>query len=125
MTGVSVDGPPGAVLSDSQIIQSVQSKEIIIQPFDIRLVRGGSVCLRLGTKYMHLNCSEEVDVRLKDSYPRYHLSEVDSANGFEIPRKTIVLADTLEQVALPRGVIGWLSNLSGLARLGLQVVLSN
>jgi len=125
MSRLSANAAAGAVLSDRQIIQSVRNKEIVIQPFDMRLVRGASVCLRLGTKSMQLKCPKAVDVRTESSYPRYSLIEFGATTGIEIPRKTLILADTLEQIALPRGIVGWLSNLSGLARLGLQVVLSN
>ncbi len=120
-----MDNSGGAILSNQQIIQSVQNKEIIIEPFDIRLVRGASICLRLGYESMRMECTGTVDVRLEASYPLYKKIEVDARTGLEIPAKRLVLASTYEKIALPRDVVGWLSNLSGLARLGLQVVLSH
>lgn len=123
MTGNAL--PNGAVFSNTELIELVRKGVLVIDPFDPRFVRGASVCLRLGSQFMSPEFTGEVNVRVQESYPTCPITEVDPESGISIPSKTLVLANTLERVALSRGIIGWISNLSGLARLGLQVVLSN
>jgi dCTP deaminase len=113
------------ILTDVEINEFIRSSRIVIDPFDSELVRGASVCLRLGTKFMHVKSGNEIDVRIKETYPNYITSSVLDGSGFVVPAKTFVLASTFEKIALPLDVAGWMSNLSGLARMGLQVIFSN
>ena len=112
------------ILSNVEIINLIKTGELRIDPFSDRLVRPASVCLRLGGSCLFLEANGEIDVRDKRTFPRYR-SITATAAGIVIPARRLVLVNTLETISLSRRVAGWVENLSGLARLGLQVVLSN
>jgi dCTP deaminase len=113
------------VLSDSEIQDQIDKGIITIEPFERSLLRGGSVCLRLSDSYMSLRSSGISDISKKESYPQYHLETANADSGFIISARSMVLGSTMEKVRLPLGLMGWMSSLSGLARIGLQTTLSN
>jgi dCTP deaminase len=113
------------ILSNVDILKLVQTGGLVIEPFDAKLVRGASVCLRLGPEFKRMDCRQEIDIRRSETFPAHEEFSSDEYTGFLIPPKTLILASTLERIILPLDIAGWLSNLSGLARLGLQVVLSS
>lgn len=113
------------MLVDSEIRALVADGSLKISPFDERLVRGGSLCLRLGYEALVPKCSSGVDIKDLATYPSYVSTKIDATQGFELTPRAFVLAATMEKIALPLNVGGWISNLSGLARLGLQVVFSS
>ncbi|MBZ5618918.1 MAG: dCTP deaminase [Acidobacteriia bacterium] len=110
------------ILPDCEIRELIQSGRLTIDPFDDRMVRPGSICLRLGSHALRPLFTDTVDVGDSTTYPQY---ETMGEDEIVVPPRTVVLVNTLERIALPRSLAGWMSNLSGLARLGLSVVLSN
>jgi len=113
------------ILSNVEIISLLETGDIQIQPFEEKLVRPASVCLRLGRKCVSVEVSREIDVRDKSTYPRYEMIAAAADGGIFVPPKQMILAHTMEAIALSRQIAARIENLSGLARLGLQVALSN
>jgi len=71
-----------------------------------------------------LNAQDPIDVRNQASYPKAFEVKVNSQEGFSVPPRSFILAQTLERITISRTLSGFISNLSGLARIGLQVVIS-
>lgn len=112
------------ILTDSDILKKISDKEIFISPFDKSLLRPSSYCLTLGVNIYSLDGGQEViDLLDGDSYPKLsvlpivHESYVLSPNEF-------VLAETEESIGLSENITGHLSNISGLARVGVSIALS-
>ena len=112
-------------LSDNQIRSLILDGTIVIEPFDERLVRPASICLRLGSEYLTPAAKGAVDIASKDTYPQFELGRDGPEGSTVVPPRSWILASTLERIALPRTMAAWISNLSGLARLGLGVGLSS
>lgn len=111
-------------LSDVELRRFTKEGRIVISPFDDGLIRGGSICLRLGMQFMPLSATQELDCRVAETYPACSVVEADRETGYSIPPNEFVLGTTLEKISIPLDMAAWMSNLSGLARLGLQVVFS-
>ena len=58
------------------------------------------------------------------TYPNYKINKINST-GLEIKPNKLILVNTHERIKLSREYAGFIQNLSGLARLGLQIMLSN
>jgi dCTP deaminase len=115
------------ILADRDILESITSGELTIIPADQSLIRPASICLRLGSAVLvprPRKNNKEIDVRDGKTYPDYARKNIGD-DGFLLIPKQIVLAATLEKISIPRSISAWISGLSGLARLGIEVVLSN
>lgn len=115
------------VISDVDIIRLIEQQRFRIDPLEESLIRPASICLRLGSEYLVLETNgKPVDVKRKSTYPKYQPLSVSCSEGsIVIPPKEVVLVNTLERIALSSDIGGWITNLSGLARLGLQIALSH
>lgn len=113
------------LLSNVNIMTLIRTQDLRISPFCENLVRASSICLRLGREYLSLEANQVIDLKCEETYPTCNFSVASHDSGILVPSRGLVLANTLEKIALPYDVAGWISNLSGLARLGLQVVLSS
>ncbi|MBD1893204.1 dCTP deaminase [Coleofasciculus sp. FACHB-129] len=113
------------ILSDVEIIEGIEKGEIYISPFERKLIRPSSICLRLGREYLTLSSNKTIDISDVSTYPTYTLASSLENDGIIIPPKKLILINTLEEISLSRKISAFISNLSGLARLGLQVVLSD
>jgi len=110
------------MLSNIDIVRHIDQGLITISPLEQTLIRPASINLRLGTSFLLPETDVTVDLKSRETFPKYY--ELD-ANIFTLEPKKLVLANTHERIGLCRNVAGWLSNVSGLARLGLNVVGSN
>lgn len=113
------------ILSNLDIADYIKKGEICIEPFEVNLLRSANVCLRLGTEFIYFDSFKPIDLKRKESYPDYQLTIASKDEGILLPPRTMILSNTLEKISLSRKVAGWISNLSGLARLGLKIVMSN
>ncbi len=111
--------------SDNQIRSLILDGRIRIEPFDDRFIRPASICLRLGSVYLTPGTDGSVDIGRENTYPKFEAREGSYECPIYIPPKSFILGHTLERIALPRTHAAWISNLSGLARLGIGVVLSS
>jgi len=113
------------ILSAPDIMDHLNRGRLEIDPLDPALIRPASICLRLGASYMRPQYSGTVDVADRTTYPTCQAVALERGETVEVPSGGLVLINTLERVHLPREVVGWVGNTSGLARLGLLVVLSH
>lgn len=113
------------LLSDKDIARLISSGELKIQHNTIIDLKSASICLHLSNKLRVFSDKQyEIDIRLEETYPHSRSIEVDTITGYSINPGDFLLASTTEEISLPNSVAGVLSNISGLARLGLNTILS-
>ena len=111
------------ILSDDLIIQRIGDNAISVVPFERANVRSASICLRLGGFCARLENEGEVDLKDSESYPKLRPARIEE-QGMIIGPKEFLLCGTLEKIRFGREHCGLISNLTGLARLGLCIALS-
>jgi dCTP deaminase len=111
-------------LSDRELRECIKAGEVEVLPFNDDRVRPASICLTLSSVLKRLDYVGEIDIRDQRTYPSYQEVHIDET-GFLVPPATVVLGATVERIALSKHYVGWLENLSGLARIGLISVLSH
>ena len=113
------------VLTDSELVKAISSKEILIVPFEDEYVRPSSYCLTLGEFiFSVLPQTTAVSLQDKTTYPKHHKHHISNSNPYVLEAGEFVLANTKESIALTKSYTGHLSNISGLARLGVDALLS-
>lgn len=118
-------------LCDRDILKFLKEKRILITPKPpIERINGATVDICLGnqfrtfkghtTPYIDISRSKnEINLTLdKIMNPEIILK---SKNPFFLHPGELALAITLEKIALPNNIIGWLDGRSSLARLGLMI----
>jgi dCTP deaminase len=116
--------PAGPVLSDSQILGAVRSGDLEVTPFDPEMIRPAALSLRLGSDAAILSASEPIDARDDETYPGLTAREPDAQGRLVVNPNEVLLASTLERVAISNRLTGILDGISDVARLGISVVLS-
>ncbi|MYU47827.1 hypothetical protein GTV15_09810, partial [Streptomyces sp. SID7803] len=110
------------ILSGAEIRQAVRSGEMGITPFDDRLVKRNSYLLRLSGPFRRLEGDEVVDTADPPESFRRAEGTVEDGDSVVLTPDTLVLAGTHERVGLaPPSLVGLLSGISNVARLGVQV----
>jgi len=110
---------------DNQIRLLLLKGIIHIDPLDQRCIRPSSVCLRLGPVYLIPTTRGSLDIAKQDTYPHFESREGSIECPICVPANSFILGHTIERISLPRSHAAWISNLSGLARLGIGAVLSS
>jgi dCTP deaminase len=112
-------------LNLDQIREALKEGRIIVEPFNENLVRPASVILRLGNSVTRLQKTENpIDPYSEESIK-------SSASVTEFFSETILnsheflIATTFERIGISKDLIGLVSNLSHLARLGLDIHLGS
>jgi len=108
------------LLSDRDIIASVESGRLVVEPWDADLVQPSSVDVRLdryfrvfnNSQYTHIDPSQQQDELTT-------LVEPKDDDPFVLHPGEFVLGSTLEIVTLPDDLAGRLEGKSSLGRLGL------
>jgi dCTP deaminase len=96
---------------------------VVISEKDLN-IRPGSICLHLAAEVMVFDMPPQpVDLSKSITYPEL-VGEKIFDEGYILNPGQFILAGTMEKVGLNESIGGELSNLSGLARLGLNVLLS-
>lgn len=111
------------ILSDDLIVQRIKDNAISVVPFERTNLRSASICLRLGEFCARLEGKGVVDLSDSKSYPEVNRIRIDD-QGMIVGPKEFLLCGTLEKVGFGREHCGLISNLTGLARLGLGIALS-
>jgi dCTP deaminase len=93
------------LLSDYHISQMIEHGELVIDPYDPDNLQACSIDLRLGSRFMFPDLSDET------SYPHEHM--------LCLPDKVRVHAVTLERLKLPNYIAGIVSTRSSLDRMGV------
>lgn len=112
------------LLSSTEIETRLDEGSLAITPLDRTLIGPGSISLRLGREAFRLQALRPVLVDDPATYPCIEPIELDANGRFVVSRGEVILAPTLERISMPSDLAGWLSGTSDLARLGVQVVLS-
>jgi dCTP deaminase len=113
---------PTSVLSDGTIRRLVDSKRIVIDPWEPDLVQPASIDLRLGNSFRVFHNHRVTAIDLRD--PPKNLTEevvVEEGDPFAIHPGEFALGRTLEYVELPEDVVARIEGKSSLGRLGLIV----
>jgi dCTP deaminase len=105
-------------LSDHDIETAIADGEISIHPFDRRLLKRNSYLLRLAPDHRRIAPGFVVDTADPEHYP--FLQGVDgTADSFVVDAESLVLGCSLEQISVSASIIGMLSGISNVARLGV------
>ena len=112
-----------AVLSDQEIVAALADGELVVSPFDADMVRPAALSVRLGAGAFVLRADAPVDIADAATHPRLHPREPDEQGRLRLDPGEVMLAPTLERVALGRHLAGLVDGTSDYARLGISVVL--
>lgn len=108
------------MLSHGEIIRAMKNRQVSIDPFTPELVKRNSYLLRLGSDFRRL-CSDEVlDIADEDCMRRNSGREF-SADNVVIDSDSVLLASSFERISLAPDLVGVLSGISNIARLGVIV----
>ena len=113
----------GSVLTDVEILRARDAGELRVDPFDPALVRPAALSLRLGHEAFTLVADGPVDVADRATHPVLRPKALDARGRLEVAPGEVVLAPTLERIALSPRLAGLVDGTSDYARLGLTVVL--
>lgn len=113
-----------AVLADHEIRSAIADGELYVEPLDPDMVRPASLGLRLGQTAYALRAGAPVDTADESTYPTLVPRRPDGAGRLAVHPGEVILAPTLELLALPDTMAGLLDGTSEVARLGLSMVLA-
>ncbi|MFD9977749.1 dCTP deaminase [Streptomyces sp. NPDC059017] len=108
------------ILSDQDILGAVRGGDIGITPFDERLVKRNSYLLRLAGPFRRIEGDEILDTADPESFARCE-GVLEAGESVVLTPDALVLAGTRERVSLAPSLVGLLSGISNVARLGVQV----
>lgn len=107
--------------SDDGLRHLLQEKDLVVDQLCVGSIRPGSIILHLAENFIFLKRNVGVvDVSKEETYPETELKTC-GADGIVLAPGGFVLGSTKERVGLSKKITGHLSNISGLARLGLNV----
>jgi|TARA_B100002003_G_C14049787_1_gene505668 dCTP deaminase len=110
------------VLSDVDIIKSIEQKKLIVDPFDKSAVGPCSIDLSLGTAFRVFRKSEHTHIDPKKGIPDNIMELTEKSDEpFIIHPGEFVLASISEKVRIPDNMIGRLEGRSSWGRLGIVV----
>ncbi len=110
------------LLSDKSIKEAIESKRIIIDPWDESLLQPASVDLRLGKKLRIFRNSTVPYIDVKQELAELTEGvEIDEVNPFYLHPNEFALGVILERICLPKDLAARLDGKSSLGRLGLLV----
>jgi len=112
------------LLSGDEIVSAINSGDLLIDPILAQSIRPASICLHLSNEFIRQDAGGVVDVLNGDTYPIDERFFLEDGEGIIVPPLGFLLGCTIEHVGLANNIFGHLSNISGLARLGLNVLLS-
>lgn len=105
-------------LSDKDIIENIENKEIQIEPFEKENIQSASIDLRLGKGFLIFdqhNGPSTIKLTEKAVY------EKKEGDKIIIPSGEFILASTLEHIKIPRNIIAMVQGRSSIGRKGLFV----
>jgi len=109
------------MLNIDQIQQAINEQHIVVHPFNARFVRPTSVILRLGGEIVRFRESDQAIDPFDEQTIRDNVSHVEEFTETLLHPRSFALSTTIEHIGIPNNIVGMLSNLSHLARLGLDV----
>ncbi|MGN0903052.1 MAG: 2'-deoxycytidine 5'-triphosphate deaminase domain-containing protein [Succinivibrio sp.] len=115
-------------LSDKEIFELIEKKQLSISPLDPNNVQPGSIDLTLGRTVDHWECSpdETLDLTLEDNkkFIEEHFRTIDITDGYVLEPNDFVRGYSAETVKLPSFINGIIVNRNSLCSVGLDVSIS-
>ncbi|MFN4046229.1 MAG: dCTP deaminase [Acidilobaceae archaeon] len=108
------------ILSDRDILTLIKAGDILIEPFDVEIVRENGLDLRLGRGYCRFKPIEKILDPRSPGDPR-DFYECGESDEIIVRPKEHLLLHTLEYVKLPDYVAGLVNLRSTWARTGIYV----
>ncbi|MBI5354826.1 MAG: dCTP deaminase [Candidatus Aenigmarchaeota archaeon] len=113
-----------AVLSDRDIIETIKSGRIKVDPFDSERVQAGSLEMCMGFEVREFVDSKRFDLEKNELESRTRVLKIDYEGYFLRPHE-LVLAKTYESLKISDDLIGWIEGRSSFAKMGLMVHVSS
>lgn len=108
-------------LSDTEITKLIQARRISIEPFDQNLLRPASYLLRLSNTFIRFKTIDLLDVLDGESIKDNSSEVIRRQDSIIIEPQQLILASSVEKVGIPKDLLGLITGLSHLARIGLVV----
>ena len=109
------------MLSNVSIQKFLDTKDIIITPWDSEMMGAARISLHLGAKILVPEKDTVIDIK-NNKMPHYEEQIISEDNPFELKPNMFVLGETYEEIGLSEKVGMLLEGRSTLARLGITVV---
>jgi dCTP deaminase len=114
-----------SVLAESSVLKLIQSKKLVIEPFDISQIGPGSIDLRLGDEFrIFKKHNGVIDVSENNKYKSISRI-VRTPKGIILEPGQFVNGITVEKIKLPVNISGRIEGRSRFARIGLLVHVSS
>lgn len=115
-------------LSDKEIFELIDKKQLSITPLDPNNIQPGSIDLTLGSTVDHWECgSDELLDLTSDDYKTFvenHFRTIDITDGYILEPNDFVRGHSAETVSLPSFINGIIVNRNSLCSVGLDVSIS-
>jgi dCTP deaminase len=108
------------MLGHDEIRELLDQERIGIDPFEPELLKRNSYVLRLGGSFRRVSAEAELDIADSESV-RAHAGDAFDAESVQVNSTSLILASSLERVWLSPDIVGVLSGISNVARLGVLV----
>ena len=113
------------LLADTSIRERIERGSIAIIPYDVRLQRPSSVCLTLDSRIIEVEWPSRIEIGDEATYPTAKGVLDVAGSGYGLRPGHFVLASSYERISVDTTLAGILFDISGLARLGLDVCCSS
>lgn len=110
-----------SMLSNEDIKLALESKQLIIEPFDDSYLRGAGLTLHLGHDLLKPLPGKVVDV-VKNIYPEYQTITLGEETPYPLAPGEFILGATFQKVSVGNSLGFFIEGRSTLARLGLTIV---
>lgn len=108
------------MLSHAELARAMESGDLAIDPFTPELLKRNSYVLRLGGQFRRVRSDEVIDIADSDSMTRNSGEEFE-ASSLIVDSESLVLASSFERISLAPDLVGVLSGITNVARLGVVV----
>jgi dCTP deaminase len=108
------------VLSHNEINRAIESGDIVIDPFEPDLVKRNSCLLRVGDRFRYIGAKGIIDVGDQASIDDA-TGEAFQATDVVVESGRLLLASSFERLAVAPDLVGVLSGISNVARLGVVI----
>ncbi len=109
------------MLSHHDIEESIASGELVIDPYDPKILRTAGLTLHLGENLLIPKPGGVVDVK-NEVLPQYDSVTISDDEPYSLDHGVFVLGHTFEKVTVGAGIGFFIEGRSTLARVGLTIV---
>jgi dCTP deaminase len=108
------------MLGHGEILRAIDAGDIVIDPLRPELVKRNSIVLRLGGQFRRISSDEVLDIADPECMAR-NAGEAFEGKTVDVDSDSVVLASSFETVSLAPDLVGVLSGITNVARLGTVV----